>query len=77
MDLTVISASDPGTAVILELKQTPDEKKDKVPVAQEAVTHLSEKYAGDRFTGNGVRSIFAFGACFCRKQCSVVCSRFR
>ena len=73
IDLTLKSARNIGVIVILELKQTSDENEDKALIAQDAIEQiLTKKYADPYIKRNDIRSVLAYGICFCKKECTVV-----
>ena len=73
IDLTLKSARNIGVIVILELKQTSDENEDKALIAQDAIEQiLTKKYADPYIKRHDIRSVLAYGICFCKKECTVV-----
>ena len=72
IDLIIESAGNKRIIVILELKQTEDESRDKVLIARSATDHIiSRKYADPYLERNDIAGIYAYGICFCKKSCSV------
>ena len=71
--MIIESKNDIEEIAILELKQTPDEKADKVLIAQEAVEQIiRKKYAEPYVVRHDVKAVNAYGICFCKKRCAVM-----
>ena len=72
IDLIIKSRNDIEEIAILELKQTPDEKADKVLIAQEAVEQIvRKKYAEPYMKRERINTVNIYGICFCKKECFV------
>ena len=73
IDLIIKSLKNRGIIVILELKQTPDENKDKYLIAEDAVEQINnKKYAAPYIKRNDIKAVLSYGICFCKKECTVV-----
>ena len=73
IDLIIKSLKNRGIIVILELKQTPDENKDKYLIAEDAVEQINnKKYADPYIKRNDIKAVLSYGICFCKKECTVV-----
>ena len=73
IDLIIKSLKNRGIIVILELKQTPDENKDKYLIAEDAVEQINnKKYADPYIRRNDIKAVLSYGICFCKKECTVV-----
>ena len=73
IDLIIKSLKNRGIIVILELKQTPDENKDKYLIAEDAVEQINnKKYADPYIKRNDIKAALSYGICFCKKECTVV-----
>ena len=69
IDLIIESAGNKRIIVILELKQTEDESRDKVLIARSATDHIiSRKYADPYLERNDIAGIYAYGICFCKNS---------
>ena len=78
IDLIIQSSDNSGIIVIIELKQTPDENKDKVLIAGEAVEQIIRlKYADAYVARNDIRQVYIYGICFHKKLCSVVSKKLK
>src|SRR5574344_1217620 len=58
-----------GTMVVIELKQNSDENAIK--------QIIEKKYAESEMENPDIKKIYAFGICFCRKECSVVMKQLK
>lgn len=73
IDLIIKSLKNRGIIVILELKQTPDENKDKYLIAEDSVEQINnKKYADPYIKRNDIKAVLSYGICFCKKECTVV-----
>ena len=73
IDLIIKSLKNRGIIVILELKQTPDENKDKYLIAEDSVEQINnKKYAAPYIKRNDIKAVLSYGICFCKKECTVV-----
>ncbi len=78
IDLIIKPKINKRLAIILELKQTPDENKDKFLIAQDAVEQIgSRKYAREYIERADIREVLSYGICFCKKECTVVGKRLK
>ncbi len=67
-----------GTMVVIELKQNSDENASRTISAEKAIKQIIEKkYAESEMENPDIKKIYAFGICFCRKECSVVMKQLK
>src|SRR5574344_374288 len=67
-----------GTMVVIELKQNSDENDSRTISAEKAIKQIIEKkYAESEMENPDIKKIYAFGICFCRKECSVVMKQLK
>jgi hypothetical protein len=72
IDLIIKSLKNRGVIVILELKQTDDENKDKFLIAEDAIAQIiSKKYADPYLKRKDIKAVHSYGICFCKKECTV------
>ena len=72
IDLIIKSLKNRGVIVILELKQTDDENKDKFLIAEDAVAQIiRKKYADPYVKRKDIKAVHSYGICFCKKECTV------
>jgi hypothetical protein len=77
VDLILLSA-DKKAVSILELKQTENELDDRITISEKAAEQIIKKKYADQFKENKmIQSVFAWGICFCKKECSVVCKKLK
>ncbi len=77
VDLILLSA-DKKAVSILELKQTENELDDRITISEKAAEQIIKKKYADQFKENKmIQSVFAWGICFCKKECSVVCTKLK
>ena len=67
-----------GTMVVIELKQNSDENASRTISAEKAIKQIIEKkYVESEMENPDIKKIYAFGICFCRKECSVVMKQLK
>ena len=67
-----------GTMVVIELKQNSDENASRTISAEKAINQIIDKgYAKSEIENPDIKKIYAFGICFCRKECSVVMKQLK
>ena len=72
IDLIIKSLKNRGVIVILELKQTDDENKDKFLIAEDAIAQIiRKKYADPYLKRKDIKAVHSYGICFCKKECTV------
>jgi hypothetical protein len=72
IDLIIKSLKNRGVIVILELKQTDDENKDKFLIAEDAIDQIiRKKYADPYIKRKDIKAVHSYGICFCKKECTV------
>ncbi len=72
IDLIIKSLKNRGVIVILELKQTDDENKDKYLIAEDAIDQIiRKKYADPYLKRKDIKAVHSYGICFCKKECTV------
>ncbi len=72
-----LSAID-GTKVVIELKQNDKKHDSRTLSAERAIKQIIEKrYAESDIQNPDISTIFAFGICFCKKECSVVTKQLK
>ena len=72
IDLIIKSLKNRGVIVILELKQTDDENKDKFLIAEDAIAQIiRKKYAAPYLKRKDIKAVHSYGICFCKKECTV------
>ena len=77
VDLLIKSRNNESIAII-EIKQTDDENKDKILIANEGIEQIKfKKYADNWIKRNDIKSVYIYGICFCRKECSVVTKQLK
>lgn len=63
---------------VIEIKQIADKKASRTSAAERAIKQIADKrYAESEINNRDIKRIYAFGICFCRKYCSVVCERLK
>ena len=73
-DLTFMSA-DHDVGVIIEIKQTKDDRK-KIELATKALSQTDERHYAEIFAGSRVKQIFCYGIAFCKRDCAVAVKKF-
>lgn len=68
-DITFMS-SDHDIGVIIEIKQTKDDRK-KIELAAKALSQTEERHYSEAFAGSRVCQIFCYGIAFCKRDCAV------
>ena len=64
--------------VVIELKQNSDENASRTISAEKAIKQIIEKkYVESEMENPDIKKIYAFGICFCRKECSVVMKQLK
>ena len=77
IDLILLSSSR-NSIIILELKHTDDEVADSRKVTREAIEQIvDKKYAEPYVQRDKIKDVFAYGLCFCRKECSVALKKLK
>ena len=77
IDLILLSSSR-NSIIILELKHTDDEVADSRKVTREAIKQIvDKKYAEPYVQRDKIKDVFAYGLCFCRKECSVALKKLK
>jgi len=67
-----------GTMVVIELKQISDENASRTISAEKAIKQIIDKrYVASEIENPDIKKIYAFGICFCRKECSVVIKQLK
>ena len=76
-DLILLSSSRDMIS-ILELKIANQELDDRVSISEKAIDQIIKTRYADSFMGNKtIKSVYAFGICFYKKSCSVVCKKLK
>ena len=76
-DLILLSSGKNAIAV-LELKIASGELDDRISISEKAIEQIIKTKYADRFmTNKTIKSVYAFGICFYKKNCSVVCKKLK
>ena len=77
VDLIIKAKDSRHTIVIIEIKQTGDEDQTD-SVAVSAIEQIvDKKYAEPYVQRDKIKDVFAYGLCFCRKECSVALKKLK
>ena len=77
VDLIIKAKDSRRTIVIIEIKQTGDEDQTD-SVAVSAIEQIvDKKYAEPYVQRDKIKDVFAYGLCFCRKECSVALKKLK
>ena len=77
VDLIIKAKDSRRTIVIIEIKQTGDEDQTD-SVAVSAIEQIvDKKYAEPYIQRDKIKDVFAYGLCFCRKECSVALKKLK
>ena len=76
-DLILLSSGKNAIAV-LELKIASGELDDRISISEKAIEQIIKAKYADRFmTNKTIKSVYAIGICFYKKNCSVVCKKLK
>ena len=76
-DLILLSSGKNAIAV-LELKIASGELDDRISISEKAIEQIIKAKYVDRFmTNKTIKSVYAIGICFYKKNCSVVCKKLK
>ena len=77
VDLIIKAKDSRRTIVIIEIKQTGDEDQTD-SIAVSAIEQIvDKKYAEPYVQRDKIKDVFAYGLCFCRKECSVALKKLK